>query len=84
MENLRAIMEAAGGTLDDVQSVQVYMKDMARDKDGFEEAYRAFFPNRFPARALVGVNEIPLVNEETIVEIRAIGVIARKKPVASS
>lgn len=84
MENLKAIMEAAGGSLDDVTKITVFMKNMAADKPGFEKEYKSFFPSRFPARSLVEVKEIPLVSEDTIVEIEAVGIIARTPAVAKA
>src|SRR6266403_5258994 len=61
--NIKAIVEKAGGTMEDIVKVTPYMKDMKNNKNGFEEIYKTFFPSLKPARSLVEVVEIPLVTE---------------------
>jgi 2-iminobutanoate/2-iminopropanoate deaminase len=53
LDNLRLVVEAAGGTLDDVVSVTVYL---AHDDDweAFNGVYRDTFRPPYPARAVVG------------------------------
>lgn len=77
LENIKGIVEEAGGTLGDIVKVTVFMKDMAHDKAGFEEVYKSCFKKPYPARSLVEVSEIPLVTEPTIVEIEAIAYIKK-------
>lgn len=77
LENIKGIVEQAGGTLDDIVKVTVFMKDMKNDKAGFENIYKLFFKKPYPARSLVEVSEIPLVSESTIVEIEAIAYIKK-------
>ncbi|MEM1715289.1 MAG: RidA family protein [Thermofilaceae archaeon] len=65
--NLKAILEASGCTMDDVLLTIVFLKDMQAYRD-FNEAYSEFFRTP-PARAVVGVDELPA---GALVEILAI------------
>ena len=50
MENLKAIVEAAGGTMDDIVSVQVFFKDIS-GIGAFNAVYRRYFKEgQYPAR----------------------------------
>lgn len=53
LTNVRNTLEAAGLTMDDLVSVQVYASDVA-DYDAFNEVYRTFFTQEYPARAFLG------------------------------
>ena len=53
LENLRLVVEAAGGTLDDVVSVVVYLAD-ENDWESFNGVYRETFRPPYPARTVVG------------------------------
>jgi 2-iminobutanoate/2-iminopropanoate deaminase len=77
LKNVLAIVEAAGGTKDDIAKITVYLKDMKNDKAEFEKEYRKFFVENLPARAVLEVSEIPLVDENTIVEIEAVAYIQK-------
>ncbi len=58
---LNSIVEAGGGTLDDVGLVTVLLTDPA-DFPGMNEAYAAFFPADPPARAVTKLGvELPNV-----------------------
>lgn len=50
--NLRALAEAAGGSLADAVRVGVYLRDMA-DFPTMNEVYRDFFPEPLPARTTI-------------------------------
>lgn len=52
--NLQRAVQAAGGTLDDVAQVLVYMTDVA-DMSVIDAVYREFFSAPYPNRASVGV-----------------------------
>lgn len=52
MENIKAIVEEAGGTLDDIVQCRAFLSDM-RHFPEFEAAYRAFFSAPYPARMTV-------------------------------
>src|SRR5436853_6232203 len=49
LENLRAILEAAGSSLSDVVRVGVFLADL-KDFGAMNEVYREFFPENPPAR----------------------------------
>ena len=54
MENIKAILEAAGSSLDRVVKTTVYLKDM-NDFDAMGKVYSRYFPTHPPARATVEV-----------------------------
>ncbi|MBA4358309.1 MAG: reactive intermediate/imine deaminase [Desulfovibrio sp.] len=72
MENLRAVVEAAGSSLSRVLSVDVFLLDMGRFGQ-FNEIYGAYFSSHKPARAAVGVSALP---REAQVEIRCVAALA--------
>ena len=53
LDNVKSVLETAGLTMDDLVSVQVYASDVA-DYDAFNEVYRTFFTQEYPARAFLG------------------------------
>lgn len=58
LENVKAILEAGGSSLDDVVKVTVYLKDPSRFQD-FNQIYSEYFKGSFPARTTVFVNDLP-------------------------
>ncbi len=52
-ENIKAIVEGAGATLDDVVRVNVYLADLTNFAK-MNEVYRRYFKEDFPARTTVG------------------------------
>ncbi len=54
MENIKAILEAAGYGLKDIVLSNVYLSSMALF-DEFNNAYAKYFDAEFPARATVGI-----------------------------
>ncbi len=69
--NLRAIVEAAGGTLDDVVKVNLYLVDLARF-DAVNAVMAECFDAPYPARAAVQVAALPRgaeVEAEAIVHL---------------
>jgi 2-iminobutanoate/2-iminopropanoate deaminase len=59
LENLRTSVEAAGGIMDDVVQIQVYLTS-ADDFVGMNEVYAGFFQSPYPNRAtLIAGNLIP-------------------------
>jgi len=57
MENVKAILEAAGYSFGDVVKVSCYLKSM-EDFNGFNAVYGEYFTGH-PARSCVAVSEIP-------------------------
>lgn len=79
LHNIEAVLAEVGGSLRDVVDMTVFMKDMERDKATFEVAYTQIMKPPLPARALVEVSEIPLVTEDSVVELKAVAYV-RKPP----
>ena len=82
LENIRALVEAAGGTLQDVVKTTVYLTDMA-NHGPMNTVYREFFPADFPARTTVQVAALaPALKGEGrpfLVEIDAVAVLTSSK-----
>lgn len=57
-KNLRAVAEAAGGSLDDVVKLNAYLTDLTNFAV-FNEVMAEYFSQPFPARAAVGVAALP-------------------------
>jgi reactive intermediate/imine deaminase len=57
-DNLKAVAEAAGGTLADVVKLNVFLTDLGNFAK-VNEAMARYFSEPFPARAAVGVKELP-------------------------
>jgi 2-iminobutanoate/2-iminopropanoate deaminase len=72
LENLKAVVEAAGGRMDQVVKTTVFMVDLA-DFKFMNQVYERYFPNVPPARSTVQVVKLP---REAKVEIEAIAVLA--------
>ena len=71
-ENLSAIAEAAGGSLEDAAKVTIFLTDMSTFPQ-VNEVMAEFFETPYPARAAVGVKELPKgvpVEIEAILELR--------------
>lgn len=71
LENLRAVLEAAGVSLDSVVRTTIYLVDLV-DFGRVNEVYARFFRAPFPARATVGVASLP---RSARIEIDAIAAI---------
>jgi 2-iminobutanoate/2-iminopropanoate deaminase len=54
LENIKAILESAGASMDDVVKVNVYLADLG-DFAKMNEVYKRYFKEDYPARATVGV-----------------------------
>jgi len=72
IERLKAILEQAGASLEDVVRANVYLTDMA-DFAKMNGVYRTFFPSEPPTRVTVGVSA--LAAPEFLVEIDVVAVI---------
>jgi 2-iminobutanoate/2-iminopropanoate deaminase len=72
LENLSAILKAAGSDLAHVVKTTVFLKDM-NDFAAMNEIYAGYFPALPPARSTVEVARLP---RDVRVEIEAIAVVA--------
>jgi len=59
IENVRAILDAAGSSLEKVLDVTVYLTDMQRDFAAFNRVYAEYFAKSQPTRTTVGVESLP-------------------------
>ena len=57
-ENLRAILQAAGSSLDHVLKCNVYLRDI-NDFAAMNEVYQTFFSAPFPARTTIQAGGLP-------------------------
>ena len=74
LENLRAVLTAAGLTPANMVKSTVFMRDL-EDFAGMNKAYAAFFGDHRPARSTIQVAKLPLNSR---VEIEGIAVRTKK------
>src|SRR5690606_21648077 len=68
LQNLQAVLEAAGASMAQVVRATVYLKDM-NDFAVVNEIYARYFPSQPPARVAVEVSRLP---KDVLVEMDAI------------
>ena len=73
LDNLRQVLDAAGGTMADVNQVLIYLTDGA-DAPAMNAVYRTYFDQPFPNRATVVISA--LLAPGAIIEIVAYAHIA--------
>ncbi|MBB6715868.1 RidA family protein [Clostridium gasigenes] len=71
LENVKAVLEAAGTSLDKVVKVSVFVKNM-NDFALVNEIYAEYFKENPPARSCVEVARLP---KDSVIEIEAIATI---------
>ncbi len=54
---IKSNIEAAGMTMDDIVSIQVFCSDVVHYQ-AFNDVYRTFFTQEYPARAFIGVGTL--------------------------
>lgn len=69
---IKALMEAAGGKMDDVMKITMFTTDM-RHQPQIWKARKEFFTGDFPCSTLVCVSSLFL--PELVIEIEAVGVV---------
>lgn len=57
MESVKRTVEAAGMSMDDIVSVQVFCSDISVFDD-FNAVYRTYFHGNYPARAFIGAGKL--------------------------
>lgn len=68
IENIKAVLESAGATLDNVVKTTVFLADMTLFGE-MNEVYAEFFKAIYPARAAFAVKELP---KKALVEIEVV------------
>ncbi len=78
LENIRRVVESAGLSMEHVVYVQVYVTDVSHYRE-LNEVFAQYFPHDAPARAVLGVAQVP----ESPIEITAVAVreLRGKQPV---
>lgn len=75
MDNLEAVLDAAGFSMNDVVEVQVFMIDIDQFSE-FNELYESYFNTAPPARAVVEVSRLPL---DAKIEIKMTAVKSKRE-----
>jgi 2-iminobutanoate/2-iminopropanoate deaminase len=57
MDGIKGTVEAAGLTMDDVVSLQIFCTDL-KLYDTFNSVYKTYFHGDYPARAFIGTNQL--------------------------
>ena len=76
-QNLKAAVEAAGGTLADICRVDVYVRNM-EDFDAIHDVRRQYFTSEPPASTMVEVSKF--VSKDYLIEINAIAILDGQTP----
>lgn len=80
LQNLRAVLEARGGTLQDLVKLTIYVLDReayrARGRE-IGEVYRAFLGRHYPAMTLVEVRGLYDQDAGALLEIEGVAVLDR-------
>jgi 2-iminobutanoate/2-iminopropanoate deaminase len=74
IQNIEAIVQAAGGTLSDVVKVTAFLSDLSHFEK-FNEVYRKYFKPPYPARSTfqVGLNRM-------LIALDAVAYLGRARP----
>jgi reactive intermediate/imine deaminase len=59
LDNIQAILDRHGASMDDVVKCTVFLADM-REWPAFNEVYRKYFPRHFPARSALAASGLVL------------------------
>ncbi|MDH5364385.1 MAG: RidA family protein [Dehalococcoidia bacterium] len=76
LENIKAILEVAGASLDEIVKVTVFIKDMD-DFVAMNKVYAQYFSENFPVRCFVQVSKLPMDVKLEFEAVAALGVIGQ-------
>lgn len=76
IENIKAVLTAAGLTLDDVVKTTVFLQSMG-DFAAMNEVYQQYFGESAPARSTVEVTKLP---KNALIEIESIALTGGRRP----
>ncbi|GAA0181612.1 RidA family protein [Clostridium sediminicola] len=71
LENVKAVIEDAGSSMDKVVKTTVFLSDMNNFVE-MNEVYKEFFTDNYPARSAVEVARLP---KDALVEIEVVAII---------
>ena len=83
LENMRAILERHGSSLDRVVKCTVFLVDM-REWPAFNEVYRRFFTRSLPARSALGASGLARGSRVEIECVASVGPHRKARTTASS
>ena len=72
-DNLQAVVKASGGTFDHIVKLKIYLSDLAHFAK-VNEIMATYFAEPYPARAAIGVSQLPkngLVEADAILVLNA-------------
>ncbi len=72
IENIRDILKAAGGDLDNLVEISTFLLSM-NDFGGYNEVYNKYFSSDGPARTTVAVHQLP--HPHLLIEIKGVAFI---------
>jgi 2-iminobutanoate/2-iminopropanoate deaminase len=72
LEHVKTVLEEAGGTMEEIVKVTVFIRDM-RLYDEIHEVRRRYFEEPYPASSMVEVSA--LIDPRLLIEIEAVAVI---------
>jgi 2-iminobutanoate/2-iminopropanoate deaminase len=72
LEHVKTVLEEAGGTMEEIVKVTVFIRDM-RLYDEIHEIRRRYFEEPYPASSMVEVSA--LIDPRLLIEIEAVAVI---------
>ncbi len=78
MANIKAVIEEAGSTFDDIVNTTIYLKDM-NNFAKVNEIYGRYFTSNFPARTTIGVANLPGGANIEIAVVAALPIKTRRK-----
>ncbi len=73
LNNVKRQVEAAGGTMDSILQLTVYLATL-EDYEAMNKVYRTYFPNGGPARSTVAVAGVP---GHSLLEINCIAAVVK-------
>jgi 2-aminomuconate deaminase len=75
--NVRAVLEAGGARWEDLVDVTVFLTDMARDFQAYNEVWAEHFPDpaRAPCRTTLGITALPT---PIAIELKCIAAVAAR------
>src|SRR5579862_8118476 len=74
LDNLRIVLEAAGGSLESVVKINTYLRDIDRDFLAYNEIYKTYFPTDPPSRTTVGAT----IYGKLLIEIDCVAYVPRE------
>lgn len=74
MENLRAILEASGGSFQDVAQIFIFIVDIKKNEERIGRVVSSYFGEHLPTSTVVGVSDL-LTDDRLILEITAVAYI---------